>query len=56
MSRPFLTRELLRNKKIQIRFTKEEKKQIEEICKKEKVTFSKLIKDALFFKHNIKLN
>ena len=56
MARPFLPKELKKSKSIQIRFTKEEKKEIQEICKKQKITFSKFLRNALFFQYKIKIN
>lgn len=56
MARPYLPQELVKNKQIQIRFTKEEKEYYKNICKKQKTTFSKFLRDAIFFKYKIKLN
>jgi len=56
MARPFLPKELVKNKSVRIRFTKEEHQKIKEFCKEQKVTFSKFTRDALFFQYKIKLN
>lgn len=56
MARPFLPKELVKNKKLNIRFTKQEKQEFKKICKNQKITFSKLCRDAIFFQYKIKIN
>jgi hypothetical protein len=56
MARPFLPKELVKNKSVKVRFTKEEKEQIKKICQEQKVTFSKFLRDAIFFQYKIKIN
>jgi len=56
MARPRLRKEIVKTDYIQVRFTAFEKEQIKKICKEQKVTFSKFLRDAIFFQYKIKIN
>jgi hypothetical protein len=53
MARPFLPPEELKDKRICIRISAKKYKELQDLCKKEKITLSKFVKRAIYQQHKI---